>query len=183
MCISIMTKDQIKFLRKKNRLPFDGDFIWNITFTNILWSFLTWAAIALILQTFEVEKSIINLSFGLVLIAVSLKILNNNKLKFISNVQSLEENEKTIIETLNQLEWSFKKTNGLFEVRANRKVAWLTRIIISPSKNRIGYIFQYESGLNGSVMPFFIGIQSYLKLKFKKKLHTTIDILLSESVV
>lgn len=36
-----MTKDQIKFLRKKNRLPFDGDFIWNITFTNILWSFLT----------------------------------------------------------------------------------------------------------------------------------------------
>ena len=137
----------------------------------------------MILQTFEVEKSIINLSFGLVLIAVSLKILNNNKLKFISNVQSLEENEKTIIETLNQLEWSFKKTNGLFEVRANRKVAWLTRIIISPSKNRIGYIFQYESGLNGSVMPFFIGIRSYLKLKFKKKLHTTIDILLSESVV
>ncbi|MBG6188439.1 hypothetical protein [Flavobacterium sp. CAN_S2] len=83
-----------------------------------------------------------------------------------------EENFELTLKTLKKLNWEYEKDSGEIKLTCNKYLLKFLNVIIIPKKEKIYFNFKYHSTLKTGRLPFFFGISTFLKWKFKDRLIT-----------
>jgi hypothetical protein len=166
-----MTGKKINSINQKGRLPYDSYFWWDYFMGTTLLTMILWGIGMLPLMKLGFSS---NFNFSLLIIIVvliSIKFYFDHKVKEIQTGLSKEENIELLCKTLNELDWKYKKYANTINLKSNKYILKWTHIIIIPLDQKIIYSFQYHSATGAGRFPFFIGIRTFLKRKFEKKLY------------
>lgn len=175
-----MTKKEVEILLRKGRLPYNSDFWYNSIVGTILTTSIWGGLGTLIGNIMGIERIWLFPYLLLLLLFVLYKYWKDEKLIFYKTFLSKEDNIRILEETLIALDWKYHKYSNEISLTESKYILkWLVVKII-PIDNEIAYNFQYSSSSQGAKLAFFIGIRTYLKMKFEKKLHTTIHCQKSE---
>ena len=101
--------------------------------------------------------------------------LKQNRLKRFRNQFTKSTNFNKVRTCLRDLDWAFSTHQNIIYLNSNTFLLKWVFVRIVPLDNEILYSFQYIDG-RGFRPLFFVGIRSYLKRKFEKKLNTTTHI-------
>jgi hypothetical protein len=107
---------------------------------------------------------------------ISVKYYFDQKIKVIKTGLSKQENIESITIALDNLGWKYKKRSNSIDLEYEKYILKWTNVVLIPLDEKIIYSFQYHSTTQSGRFPIFIGIRTYLKKKFEKKLHTTLAI-------
>jgi hypothetical protein len=174
-----MTNLEVAKIFKNRRLSYNLSFWTDALLGSAICTSIIAPIILLITKRLDLAQSSFCYTIPLTtILLIGVKFFRDQKITIIPNTLTKEENIKLTSDTLNRLNWTFIATNNSIKLDKTINLSFKGFLLawIHPqffiTEKKIGYIFQYESTRVGR-LPFFIGLRTYFKNKFKKELYTT----------
>jgi hypothetical protein len=168
-----MNRKKIDHIIQAGRLPYNSDFWWDYIMGTTVLTMILWGIGMLTLLKIGFTDDLM-IPFLIIIIGlISIKFYFDHKVQQIETGLNKKENIELICKTLQELNWKHKKYANTVELEYEKYILKWTNVSFIPLDDRIIYCFQYHSTANTGRFPIFIGIRTYLKRKFEKKLHTT----------
>lgn len=166
-----MTKKQIDKIIQTGRLPYNSDFWWDYIMGTTILTMIFWGIGMLTLLKLGFTKDSMILLLIIVVGLISIKFYFDQKVDEVKTGLSKEENMELIGKTLHKLNWKYKKYSNTIELEYEKYILKWTIVTLIPLDQKIIYSFQYHSTSRTGRFPFFIGIRTYVKRKFEKRLY------------
>jgi hypothetical protein len=168
-----MNRKEINHIIQTGRLPYNSDFWWDYIMGTTILTMMVWGIGMLTLLKLGFTNDLMIPPLIIIIGLISIKFYYDHKVQEIHTGLNREENIEMISKTLNELNWKHKKYANTVDLKYEKYILKWTNVTLIPLDNKIIYSFQYHSTSRTGRFPFFIGIRTYLKRKFEKKLHTS----------
>jgi hypothetical protein len=99
----------------------------------------------------------------------------DDNMEVIKTELSKDQNFKLTENVLDKLNWNYERDSAEIKLKYNKYILKFLRVVIIPINEKIYFNFQYDSTTKTGRLPFYFGINTLIKWKFKRNLKIELN--------